>query len=70
VINVAIRDKNDVFDFSALIDGQCAEIETSLPFNPVEKACRENGELHVILQKFYGPNPTQEELFPQWQVIE
>jgi len=61
--------QQDTFDFSALPDGKATEITSILPINPIERAWRKNGELYVVLRRFYGENSTQEERFPDWQEV-
>ncbi|WP_067843567.1 hypothetical protein [Amphibacillus sediminis] len=74
VITVYYNGIVDTFDFSGVPDGQLvltdeddnSLIETSLPFNPIELAYKENGILHVKIRYFYKQNATEEERFPEW----
>lgn len=51
MITVTIDDQTDIFDFTSFLDGEVNyyEIETTLPFNPVVSAKRENSVLTVTL---------------------
>lgn len=60
----------DFFDFSTLPDGELSDVETILPVNPIISAKREDGVLWVELLNFIDLEATEEEKFPQWQVIE
>ena len=69
VIRVAIDGKTDVFDFSDIPDGKMEEIETILSVNPIVSAKRVDGSLFIELLNYIGKNASEEERFPQWQVI-
>jgi len=51
----------DTFDFSTLPDGEAvvADIETSLPENPVRAAKRVDGELYVELLRYVPARPQE-----------
>src|SRR5690606_9977078 len=72
VIEATLDGVSDVFDFSALPDGELdvSALETTLPIGPIISARRVNGQLEVTLLKFHGPNPTPQEAFPEPEVIE
>ncbi|MGE5552817.1 MAG: hypothetical protein ACM3XZ_02700 [Betaproteobacteria bacterium] len=63
-IAATLDGQTDTFDFSALPDGEAAEIVSTLDPCPVLSARRVNGRLEVTLLRFHGPNPTAEEAFP------
>ena len=69
-IIVTINGKTDTFDFTDFPDGRLEDIQTSLPINPIVSSERKDGELFVKLLYYHGKDAKQEELFPQWQVIE
>lgn len=69
-IKVTYNGITDIFDFSAMPDGKATDIETVLPFNPIISAERKKGVLYVKLIHFIGPDATENERFPDWQVIE
>lgn len=69
VITATMNGNTDTFDFTDMPDGQAANINTTLPINPIIEAKKENGELSVILLKYVGEDATEGELFPDWQVI-
>ena len=56
-ITATMDDQNDTFDFSALPDGEAAEIISTLDPCPVLSAKRVNGELQVTLLRAIGPRP-------------
>lgn len=70
VITASVDGVTDTFDFTDMPDGQAANINTTLPINPIIEAKKENGELSVVLLHYIGEDATEEELFPKWQVIE
>lgn len=70
IIVAVYEGQSDEFDFSHVTDGRMIKCETQLPINPIISAKCENGEFFVELLNFYGKQATQEELFPQWQVID
>lgn len=70
IIKVTYNGITDIFDFSAMPDGEVTNIDTILPVNPIISAKRENGVLWIELLNFIGKNATEEEMFPQWKVIE
>lgn len=61
----------DVFDFSGFEDGEAvvSEFETDLPFNPFNSVKRVDGELEVEVINLIGEFATEEERFPEWEVI-
>ena len=65
VITATLNGQSDTFDFSALPDGEAAQIKSTLPVCPVLAARRVNGRLEVTLLKYHGPNPAPEEAFPE-----
>lgn len=66
-IRATFEGQTDEFDFSTFAeDGILQDIETTLPFNPIFEAKRENGILYLKLIYYHGANATQEELFPDW----
>ena len=70
-ITATLDGVSDVFDFSALPDGELdvSALETTLDICPVLAARRVNGQLEVTLLKFHGPNPSPQEAFPEPEVI-
>lgn len=60
----------DTFDFSGMPDGRAENIETTLELNPIISAERKDGVLYVELLNYTGKDATEEERFPDWQVIE
>ena len=68
----------DTFDFGDLPDGELElydnegnlQIQTSLNIVPILSAKKENGILYDELLNFIGENATEEERFPEWQVVE
>lgn len=67
------NDITDEFDFSVLKEGDKADIaniQTTLPINPIISAIRQDGELRVKLLKFHGNLQAGAE-YPNtdWQVI-
>ena len=65
-----ISEEQDTFDFSDLPDGVLEDVKTTLSINPIISAKKENGELYVKLLNFIDTDATEEERFPEWQVIE
>lgn len=61
----------DVFDFSAFPNGEAdvSSIETNLPLVPFISARRVDGVLEVEVIKYHVADASQEERFPQWEVI-
>lgn len=70
IIKVTYNGITDIFDFSTMPDGKATDIETVLQFNPIISAERKEGVLYVKLLNFIDDDATEEEKFPQWQVIE
>lgn len=70
LITATIDGITDVFDFSTVPDGVADQIDTILPLNPVLSAKKVNGVLFVELLNFIDEDATEEERFPDWQVIE
>ena len=70
LITATIDGITDVFDFSTMPDGVADQIDTILPLNPVLSAKKVNGVLFVELLNFIDEDATEEERFPDWQVIE
>lgn len=64
-----IDGQSETFDFSDFPDGKAENIETSLPINPIISAERKEGILHVELVNFIAEDATEEERFPDWQVV-
>ena len=60
----------DTFDFSSMPDGRAENINTILEVNPIISAERKDGVLYVKLVNYIGEGATNEEKFPDWQVIE
>src|SRR5690606_13651342 len=56
-VMVTMGEEGDTFDFSALPDGEAAEIISTLDPCPVLSAKRVNGELQVTLLRAIGPRP-------------
>ncbi len=68
-ITVKIDNAEDVFDFSALPDGELntqEQIETVLPVNPIISAKRIDSILHLKLLNWLGPDAPYESRFPDW----
>jgi len=68
-ITVKIDNAEDVFDFSALPDGELntqEQIETVLPVNPIISAKRIDGILHLKLLNWLGPDAPYKSRFPDW----
>ena len=68
-ITVKIDNAEDVFDFSALPDGELntqEQIETVLPVNPIISAKRIDSILHLKLLNWLGPDAPYESRFPEW----
>lgn len=59
----------DVFDFTGLPDGEVSrhDIESTLPIQPVMRAFKEDGILHVELLNFVTHDSPHEVLFPDWK---
>lgn len=60
----------DVIDFTGMPNGVATCVTSTLKYNPVKEARRENGELYVKLLNFISKDAPDEEKFPDWQVIE
>jgi len=58
----------DVFDLSPMPNGELEteSVETSLPFNPLISAKREEGVLRVELINYINVDSTELERFPEW----
>lgn len=69
VITATINNESETFDFSDFPDGKAENIETSLAINPIISAERKEGILHVELVNFIDEDATEEERFPDWQVV-
>lgn len=69
IIIATINSESETFDFSDFPDGKAENIETTLPINPIISAERKEGILHVELVNFIGEDATEEERFPEWQVV-
>lgn len=68
----------DTFDFSILKEGdevffledECRlDIETTLPFLPIDSARRVNGKIEVKLRYFYGGEDEKEPTSPEWREV-
>lgn len=68
-VTVTLNEQTEVFDFSAMPDGELKEVSTSLPVNPIVKAERKNGELSLVLLHFHGANASEDELFPSEKIV-
>lgn len=69
VVTATINNESETFDFSDFPDGKAENIETTLPINPIISAERIEGILHVELVNFIAEDATEEERFPDWQVV-
>lgn len=69
VITAYLNGERDVFDFSQVPEGKLKAVETTLPINPIVSAERKEGVLYVELLNFIGEDATEEERFPEWQVV-
>jgi hypothetical protein len=71
VITATMNEVTDIFGLSKMPDGKAmtAEIETTLPVNPILSAKRENGVLWVELLNCIGLEATEAERFPDWQEV-
>lgn len=71
-VTAMFKDVSDLFDFSALGDGEAVDAEnmqTALEINPIICAKRENGVLKVELLNFIDISATEEEKFPHWTEV-
>lgn len=61
----------DVFDFTNFPDGeaQVNKFVHSLPSNPFVSVKRVAGVLELVVINYHGANATEEEKFPEWEVI-
>lgn len=66
-ITATMDDQNDTFDFSALPDGEAAEIISTLDPCPVLSAKRVNGELQVALLRAIPARPSVPEELEAWK---
>lgn len=64
IIQIAVDNTVYEYDFSNLVDGKMTS-----PTEHVLSAKREDGELSVEIINYIGANATEEEKFPQWQVV-
>lgn len=70
VVTATIGNVTDTFDFSSMPDGKAEGIQSTLPINPVVSAERVEGMLSVELINYIGKAATEEERFPDWQVVD
>lgn len=73
---IVINRISDTFDFTGLPDGELIMedletgeelVTTDLPFNPINRAFKKDGVLHVELMNFLDRHETDEsKLFPDW----
>lgn len=63
--------RSDTFNFSTFPDGvaDVKGIQTNLAINPVVSAKRVNGELFVELLSYHAADATENERYPEWQVV-
>jgi len=66
-ITATLDGVSDVFDFSALPDGEAAEIISTLDPCPVLSAKRVNGELQVALLRAIPARPSDPEELEAWR---
>lgn len=59
----------DVIDFTGMPDGVATSVTSTLKYNPVKEARRENGELYVKLLNFISKDAPDEEKFPEWREV-
>lgn len=70
IVTATYKGVTDTFDFSGMPDGRAENIDTTLEVNPIISAERKDGVLYVKLKNYIGEGATDEEKFPDWQVIE
>lgn len=70
IVTATYKGVTDTFDFSGMPDGRAENINTTLEVNPIISAERKDGVLYVKLVNYIGEGATDEEKFPDWQVIE
>jgi len=54
----------DVFDFAGMPDGEAAEIETTLEINPIIRAYKKDGIVHLMLLNFISADAAEIEKYP------
>ncbi|CAM3442613.1 hypothetical protein [Marinicrinis lubricantis] len=64
-----VETQMDIFDFADMPNGILDGVETTLKYNPIISAKRENGVLHLELLNFIGEDATEQEKFPDWQEV-
>lgn len=70
IVTATYKGVTDTFDFSGMPDGRAENIDTTLEVNPIISAERKDGVLYVKLKNYISEGATNEEKFPDWQVIE
>lgn len=66
VVRVHLDGEVDEFDFSSMPEGIMKDVKTTLKYNPIMSAKREEGILYLELLYFHGSNASEEERFPTW----
>lgn len=70
--------QEDIFDFKDLPDGEASNILSKLPINPILKAYKEDGVLHLHLKKFVEPKKVRDKKYGEskyrfstsWQAVD
>ena len=67
---VTIEGVSDTFDFTNVAGVlNMIGVRTTLPFNPLQKVERKNGNIEVTTINYIGQNATDEERFPHFQEV-
>ena len=69
-LTVSIEGVSDTFDFTNVVGVlNMSGVRTTLPFNPLQKVERKNGNIEVTTINYIGQNATDEERFPHFQEV-
>lgn len=69
IIIATVDGETDTFDFSMFPNGKLEDITTTLSINPIGNVERVDGVLRVEILSFINEEATDEERFPDWQVV-
>lgn len=68
-VTATIDGASDTFNFGGLADGEGAVITTTLPVQPIVRAYRAGGVLHLVLLNRIDADASEAERWPTWQEV-